>query len=105
MFVFEPELLMMSADGAAPGWGTILRAVSLAAAGLIPFAAAISGYLFAPLPAWLRGVALVAALLLLIPGPGFAIGGVELPVFDLAGLAVLAVVLAINFGQRAGKTG
>ena len=100
MFVFEPELLMMSADGGSPGWGTILRALLLAAAGLVPFAAAISGYLFAPLPPWLRGVALVAALLLLIPGPAVSLGGFDLPVFDLAGLAALAAVVALNLGQR-----
>ena len=62
-------------------------------------AAAISGYLFAPLSSWMRGLALVAASLLLIPGPAVALGGLELPVFDLAGLAVLAVVLMLNFGH------
>ena len=96
MFVFEPELLMMSASGEAPAFVSILRSVLLALAGLVPFAAAISGYLFAPLSGWLRGLAVVAALLLLVPGP--SMGG--LPVFDLAGLVVLAAVVAINFGQR-----
>jgi TRAP transporter 4TM/12TM fusion protein len=100
MFVFEPELLMMSAEGPPPGWGSILRALLLATAGLVPFAAAISGYLFAPLTSWMRGIALVSALLLLIPGPALALGGFALPVFDLAGLAVLALVATINFGQR-----
>ncbi len=100
MFVFEPELLMMSADGTPPGWGLILRSVLLAAAGLVPFAAAISGYLFAPLAPWLRGVALIAALLLLIPGPAWTVGGIGLPVFDLGGLVALGTVLAINFGKR-----
>ena len=41
-----------------------------------------------------------AALLLLIPGPGVALGGIELPVFDLAGLAVLAAVVVVNLGHR-----
>ena len=100
MFVFEPELLMMSMGGDAPGWGTIARAVVLALAGLIPFAAGISGYLFAPLPAWLRGLAIVAALLLLIPGPSLATAGMNLPLFDLAGLIALAAVVTINLGQR-----
>jgi TRAP-type uncharacterized transport system fused permease subunit len=97
MFVFEPELLMMSADGSPPGWGSVLRALLLATAGLVPFAAAISGYLFAPLSPWLRGLALVAAMLLLIPGPVVLLGGIDLPVFDLAGLVVLATVLMLNF--------
>jgi len=74
--------------------------VLLAAAGLVPFAAAISGYLFAPLSLWLRVLALVAAMLLLIPGPTVALGGFGLPVFDLAGLAALATVLALNFSQH-----
>jgi TRAP-type uncharacterized transport system fused permease subunit len=87
---------MMSADGDPPGWGTILRAVLLAAAGLVPFAAAISGYLLAPLTPWLRGLALIAAFLLLIPGPTLALGGIDLPAFDLAGLVALATVLALN---------
>ncbi len=100
MFVFEPELLMMSADGTAPGWAAILRSVLLAAAGLIPFAAAISGYLFAPLTPWLRGVAFVAAMLLLIPGPELSLAGIDLPVFDLAGLVALGALLTVNFGRR-----
>lgn len=100
MFVFEPELLMMTASGEAPGWGTVVRALVLAVAGLVPFAGAISGYLFAPLSSWLRALALVAALLLLIPGPTLALGGIELPVFDIAGMAALAVVVAVNLGQR-----
>ena len=72
----------------------------LALAGLIPFAAGISGYLFAPLSAWLRGLAIVAALLLLIPGPSLATAGMNLPLFDLAGLIALAAVVTINLGQR-----
>ena len=100
MFVFEPELLMLSASGEPPGWGTILRAVLLALAGLVPFAAAISGYLFAPLSGALRGLAVVAAMLLLIPGPSLAVASIELPVFDLVGLVALAIVVAVNLGLR-----
>ena len=96
MFVFEPELLMLSATGEPPGFGAIFRAVVLALAGLVPFAAAISGYLFAPLSNPMRALAVVAALLLLIPGPSIG----ALPVYDLAGLVVLAVLAAINFGRR-----
>jgi hypothetical protein len=38
-------------------------------------------------------------LLLLIPGPAVTLGGFDLPVFDLVGLAALAVVLVLNFGH------
>jgi TRAP-type uncharacterized transport system fused permease subunit len=96
MFVFEPELLMMSATGEPPAFTVVLRAVLLALAGLVPFAAAISGYLFGPLSGLMRALAVVAAMLLLIPGP--SIGG--FPVFDLAGLVALAALALINFGQR-----
>jgi len=99
MFVFEPELLMMSAGGEAPGWGSVIRAVLLAVAGLVPFAAAISGYLFAPLSPAARVAAFVAAVLLLIPGPSIDVAGFGLPWFDLAGLAVLVVVVAVNVGR------
>ena len=90
----------MAVAEAATTFVSTLAALALAVAGLVPFAGAISGYLFAPLSSWLRALALVAALLLLIPGPAVALGGIELPVFDLAGLVALAVVVAVNLGQR-----
>jgi TRAP transporter 4TM/12TM fusion protein len=99
MFVFEPELLMMSVGGEAPGWGLVLRALLLAVAGLVPFAAAISGYLFAPLSTAQRAAAFAAALLLLIPGPSINSAGLALPVFDIAGLVLLITVAGINLGR------
>ena len=100
MFVFEPELLMMAAADTPPGWGTIAQAVLLALAGLVPFAAGISGYLFAPLSPWLRGLAFVAAMLLLIPGPSAVVAGISIPLFDVFGLIALGALAALNSGQR-----
>ena len=55
------------------------------------------------LPAWVSLMLVIVIawqlariIWMLVPGP--SVGG--LPAFDLAGLVVLAVVAAINFGQR-----
>ena len=64
-FVLHPELLLVSPDLAS----TVVN-VLVVFAGILPLAAAISGYGFAPLNAWQRAVLLVAALLLFLTPSG-----------------------------------
>jgi TRAP-type uncharacterized transport system fused permease subunit len=99
MFVFRPELLMLGPEGRPAAWGAVLAAVALAVAGIVPLAAAIAGYLFAPLSGIERGTLLGAAALLLVPAPRIELGG--LPFLTVAGLAVLGVVAVLNRRRRA----
>ena len=64
-FVLHPELLLVSPDLAS----TVVN-VFVVFAGILPLAAAISGYGFAPLNAWQRAVLLVAALVLFLTPSG-----------------------------------
>jgi TRAP transporter 4TM/12TM fusion protein len=85
MFVYEPALLMIGS------WTEILPAVASATVGCVLLAAGLFGYLLRECSAWQR-VALIATALLLIK-PGWAT--------DLAGLALLTLVLASQWRQRA----
>ncbi len=74
--------------------------MALAVAGILPLAAAISGYLWRPLsPAW-RLALVVSAALVLLPGAGDA--GVTL--WHLAGAAIFAAAL-ISAGRSATESG
>ena len=91
MFVFRPELLMLTADGGAASPLAIAGAVALAAAGILPLAAAISGYLGRPLTAAWRGAMVLSAALLLLP----SVGELRLTAWHLAGATIpIAALLA-----------
>ncbi len=81
MFVYEPALLAIG------DWGTIALAATTATIGVMCLAAALYGYLLAPLAPWQR-VALAAAAFLLIK-PGI--------VTDAMGLGLLGVVAAMQW--------
>jgi TRAP-type uncharacterized transport system fused permease subunit len=99
LFVFRPELLMLAADGGPATPLAIAAVTALAVAGIVPLAAAISGYLRRPLtPLW-RLAMLVSAALLLLPSAG----ELRLTAWHLAGAAIpIAALLA---GRRAGERG
>ena len=61
MFIYRPELLMLSADGTPANWLNILPSLGIAILGITCFAAGIAGQLRAPLNIGLRGAILVAA--------------------------------------------
>ena len=96
MFIYRPELLMLTATGEAAGWLEMLLPLGIATLGVGCFAAGIAGQLRAPLGLALRLAVFVAAALLLAPGPAATLAGVAVPVFDLAGVALFGVVLALN---------
>ena len=96
MFVYRPELLMLSADGSTAGWLEMLLPVVMATLGVACFAAGIAGQLRHPLGLGLRLAVLGAAILLLAPGRTAELAGMSLPVLDLAGVIVFGVVLLLN---------
>jgi TRAP transporter 4TM/12TM fusion protein len=100
IFVFRPELLLLPGD-AAPSAGAFLGALVVAVLGVVAFAAALAGYLFARLTRLERLLLFVAAALLLAPGPSVVVAGVAIPVLDTAGL-VVGLVAAVPNRRRAG---
>ena len=83
-FVLHPELLLVSPDLAS----TLVN-VLVVFAGILPLAAAISGYGFAPLNAWQRAVLLVAALVLFLTPSGSFRLWIQGPAVLVAGIVAL----------------
>ena len=101
IFVFRPELLLIDDAGTGlPSAFAVVRAVALAIAGIVPFAACIAGFLFARLGGMSRLTLFVAAMLLLLPGSGLTSGAVANVVVDGTGLALFAVVALFNWRAR-----
>ena len=100
MFIYRPELLMLSADGTSANWLNILPSLGIAILGITCFAAGIAGQLRAPLNIGLRGAILVAAALLLVPGPSIALIGLPVPIIDVAGVVLFVAILVINRQQE-----
>jgi TRAP transporter 4TM/12TM fusion protein len=103
MFVLRPELLMLDSSGEAASWGAIARALTTAVLGILPFAAAISGHMFADLSRLQRMLLLLSAALLLVPTKSTSFAGLELPLSGLIGIVVLAAVAIVN-RRRRGQT-
>ena len=96
MFIYRPELLMLTPAGETAGWLEMLLPVAIATLGVTCFAAGIAGQLSRPLGLGLRLTIFAAAGLLLAPGPTVALAGIDLAVFDVAGVVLFGVVLAAN---------
>jgi TRAP transporter 4TM/12TM fusion protein len=96
IFVFRPELLLLSPDG-APAVIDVLQAIVVGVLGITAFAAALAGYLFGPVPAAQRALLFAAAALLLAPGPTVMVAGIPLHVLDTSGLVVGVVAAALNW--------
>ena len=96
MFIYRPELLLLNAAGEPAGWLQVLLPIGMATLGVTCFAAGIAGQLRNPLCLGLRLAIFAAAALLLAPGPVTALGGVGVPIFDVAGVALAGGVLALN---------
>jgi TRAP transporter 4TM/12TM fusion protein len=88
MFVYEPALLMIG------DWPTIVWRFVVSCVGIGLLAAGLHGYLLRAMPAWQRGIAIAAALMLVAP---------SLPT-DLVGFALMALLLTVQYlVQSAGK--
>jgi TRAP transporter 4TM/12TM fusion protein len=90
MFVFRPELLMLSPGNLPAEWTAIFYATAIAAMGVLAFAAGIAGYLVRPLSKTERGLLFFTAALLLFPGQATQLAGIQLPLHDLMGAGLLA---------------
>ena len=96
MFIYRPELLMLTPTGEPAGLLDMLLPVAIATLGVTCFAAGIAGQLSRPLGLGLRLAIFAAAGLLLAPGPTIALVGIDLAVFDVAGGLLFCGVLAAN---------
>jgi len=96
MFIYRPELLMLTSTGESAAWSQMLVPVGMATLGVTCFAAGIAGQLRHPLGLGLRTAIFCAAALLLAPGPTMVMASVELPVLDIAGIAIFGLTMALN---------
>lgn len=101
IFVFRPELLLMSTAGALPPLSDILWAVAIAVLGIFAFAAGIAGYLFTRTSPAERVLLFAAAALLLAPGPIVMIGGFSVHVLDASGILLGLPLAWFNWRKRA----
>jgi TRAP-type uncharacterized transport system fused permease subunit len=100
MFVLRPQLLMLNDAGDTAAWGAVVLAFLVAVAGIVPFAAGISGQLFGRLSAPARAMLLASAALLLVPVRAVSFAGAEVPLVPLAGLLLFAIVGVFNLRAR-----
>ena len=100
IFVFRPELLMLSADGSTASIGAIAYATTIAALGVFAFAAGLAGFMFHKLAAAARVLSIAAAALLLAPGQGVEVFGARILVLDIAGVLLLGAVALASWKAR-----
>jgi TRAP transporter 4TM/12TM fusion protein len=93
MFVFRPQLLLLSPEGGAPRVTAVVFAVAVAVAGILPLAAGIAGYLHRRLAGAERVLLLLAAGLLLFPVGPAVLGMSNFTWVDASGALLLAVLL------------
>ena len=96
IFVYRPELLMLTPAGETAGPLAMLAPVAIGALGVLCFASGITGQLRTALPLPLRLAMFAAAALLLAPGPTVAVAGLPVPVLDAAGVVLFGVIFALN---------
>jgi TRAP transporter 4TM/12TM fusion protein len=96
IFVYRPELLMLTATGDTAGPMVMLVPVLIGTLGVVCFASAITGQLRQALPLPLRIAMFVAAALLLAPGPTLSLAGLPVPILDAAGVVLFGAIFATN---------
>ena len=96
IFVYRPELLMLSSTGETASLTAMLVPVLIGTLGVICFASGITGQLRTSLRPTLRIAILVAAALLLAPGPTLFLAGLPVPVLDTAGVVLFGIVFTMN---------
>ncbi|HVS65691.1 MAG TPA: TRAP transporter fused permease subunit [Thermoanaerobaculia bacterium] len=100
MFVFRPQLLLLSPEGGRPRLDAVLLAVIVAILGILPLAAGIAGYLNRRLRTFERALLLAAAGLLLFPVGPSVFGLRNLTWVDLSGAALLTGMLIWTWRTR-----
>ncbi len=96
IFVFRPELLMLAPDGGTASFVAIAYATAIAALGVFGFAAGLAGFMFSRLSTAWRALSIAAAALLLAPGRGIELFGMQVSIVDVAGVVLLSVVVAAS---------
>ena len=94
------ELIVTLSDGSTASIGAIVYATTIAALGVLGFAAGLAGFLFNNLSPAARGSVIAAAALLLVPGQGIELYGTRILVLDLAGIVLLSVVAVTSWKSR-----
>ena len=96
IFVYRPELLMLTATGEPAGPLTMMGPVLIGTLGVVCFASGITGQLRNPLALPFRIAMFIAAALLLAPGPTLLAAGLPVPILDVAGVILFAVLFVMN---------
>ena len=96
MFVYRPELLMLTSTGDPAGPLQIVVPVLVGTLGVFCFASAITGQLRSALTPPLRIAMFGATALLLAPGPSVSVAGLPVPMLDTAGVLLFGVILSLN---------
>ena len=99
IFVYRPQLLMLNPSGGDATLASLALPLVMAILGVTSFAAAIAGQFRNPLALPLRLLMFAAAALLLAPGPSVAVAGLQVPVFNTAGIVLFGSVVAANRGR------
>jgi TRAP transporter 4TM/12TM fusion protein len=97
MFVYRPELLLMTASGETPHFVTVAVAVAVSVLGIIPLAAGMAGYFWTPLSVTSRAWLFLASALLLTPVQQDWTGGLRLSILDVAGAMVLGAIVFLQW--------
>ncbi|HVS13953.1 MAG TPA: TRAP transporter fused permease subunit [Thermoanaerobaculia bacterium] len=100
MFVFRPQLLLLSPEGGTPQVSAVLLAVAVAVAGILPLAGAIAGYLNRRLTVLERGLLVMAAGLLLFPVGPPVLGMRNFTWIDAGGAMLLGALLTWTWRTR-----
>lgn len=95
VFVLQPQLIMLSADGSPAPWIEVVIVFLFAMLGIVPLAACVSGYLFGSLSLIWRALALVSALSILYPAG--AVGEMTLNALNFTGLALFALISVVSW--------
>lgn len=99
IFIYRPELLLLSVEGHLPPLFDIAAAIGIAVAGILLFAGAIAGFLFSRTPAVERALFFVASALMLAPGPTVIVLGMHVHLLDASGV-LLAIPLLVSNWRR-----
>jgi TRAP-type uncharacterized transport system fused permease subunit len=95
VFVLQPQLIMLSADGSPAPLVEVGIVFLFALLGIVPLAACVSGYLFSSLSLVWRVLALVSALSILYPAG--AVGEMTLNALNFTGLGLFGLISVVSW--------